>query len=66
LRVVGFEVVGLRNDGLEVVAGLRVVGFAIIGTFVVGSLVLHDIKPQRHSAGNSEASLSHADASLIH
>jgi hypothetical protein len=56
--LVGFGVgllVCLHVIGLKVIVGLCVVGLAVIGTFVVGSFVLHDMEPQRHSAGNSEA-----------
>ena len=65
---VGFCVVGL-NVGLRIV-GLVDVGSYVVGSYVVGSLVgfgvLHDMEPQRHSAGNSEPTMSHADASLRH
>ena len=65
---VGFCVVGL-NVGL-CVGGLVDVGSYVVGSYVVGSLVgfgvLHDMEPQRHSAGNSKPTMSHADASLRH
>jgi hypothetical protein len=59
---VGFDVVGL-NVGL-LVMGLLVTGFAVVGMLVVGFFVVHDIVSQRHTDGNSEATLWHADASL--
>ena len=76
---VGFLVVGLADTpevkvGLRVV-GLRVEGAGVVGFEVVGGVVgfavglgvegMH-VGSHRHSAGNSDATLLHAVASLRH